>query len=213
MELRRWALPAWVIAASVAAGAHALAGGAPPDATRSTRESVLDLHHADFLEGGPGSRPVAALTARLLGGRGTARLVIAASPVGARVQPPAGPEGVWGSNRLTAQEMLACLAGARLDVLATGPSGVVRGRVARGEARVVHERVFLPDGRVERRAVTQDGEVRDVVFEVDVREAGRHEVEVRLDGHVRIHAVVEVGGSGGRIVALESRDPHAGRQP
>jgi hypothetical protein len=203
---------AFSIAASAAALAHAGAGEAQGARGEAEPREPRVLHHlaSDFVEDEPGARVLAALEARVLHFGGRTWLRLDASPIGPRVVAPPGYRGVAGSNRRTAEEIAAALADGRLEVRVRGPRGTARGHAFAGDLSEVLERRLLPDGRVEHVTASFEAPCRDVRFEVDLGGEGTHDVEVLLDGRVRIRATVRLAGGRARIERLESLGAHDG---
>ncbi len=211
-------LGATLVAASVVSAALALqeSTGAPaPRAPARATEvaQVLDRREADFFEDEPGGRAVAALEARLEREGPRTWLRLRASPVGPRVTPPAGALGIGGSNRLSAQEIAAIVAGKRMEILAQGPAGRARGSVRLGERCEVRERRLHADGRVTHEEPADDPPAREACFEVALEGPGLHAVEVLVDGEVRVRARCRVAPEGGRILLLEGLGAHDGERP
>jgi hypothetical protein len=193
-------------------------GESAPGPPEVPAPDVLDTRSADFPEDEDGSRVVAALEASLQRDRGgAARLVIRASAVGPRVVPPPGVEGVRGSNRICAEEIDAILGGGRAEVrVRTGATGRAArtGVVREGRSARVLERRLSEDGEV--RHVAEGGRRRaEAVFEARLEGDGAFEVDVEVDGRVRVRATGRVGVGSGRITTLAGLSGHgtAGERP
>jgi hypothetical protein len=197
-------LPSLLSVAALAFSAGA--GPRPASLPPSAAPTILDEREADFLEDEPGSRVVAAIRARLVrGAAGGVVLRVEASPAGPRVSPPVSAHGVAGTNRISADEIRALLETGRLTLRASGPAGERLGRLERGEDAAVLVRRFRADGGVLHEAVPAFA----LAGEVALAGAGQHDVELCVDGVVRLAARCRVGRTDARILSLEGRSGHA----
>jgi hypothetical protein len=197
-------LPTLLSAAALAFSAGA--GTRPASLPPSAAPTILDEREADFLEDEPGSRVVAAIRARLVRtADGGVVLRLEALPAGPRVSPPVSAHGVAGTNRVSADEIRVLLEAGRLALLARGSAGERLGRLERGVEVPVLVRRFRADGGVEHEAVPAFA----LAGEIALAGPGRHDVELRVDGVVRLAARCRVGRADARILSLEGRAGHA----
>lgn len=212
-------LGAGLVALSIVASAAALTWGTEgttrpaPRAESAPAREVLHRRTADFCEDEPGGRAVAALEARLEREGERTWLRLTASPAGPRVAPPAGPLGLAGSNRLSAQEIAALVAADRMQILAQGPAGLRRGTLGLGARADVRERRLHADGQVTHEVPSGDPPAREAVFELLLEGPGLHAVEVLVDGRPRVRVDCRLGTGESCIVKLEGLGAHDGEQP
>ncbi len=169
----------------------------------TARTSVLDRRAADFREDEDSARVVASLEATLVRADGRTRLEIRACAVGPRVDAARGVRGVRGGNAIAAEEIAAIVAGGRAEVRVNGRAV---GTLAVGRSGEVLERRLGEDGDVEHVAARGAGPL-EVVFAAPLdRRDEVADVEVVVDGRVRVRARVRDRGM--RLVLLEGVAAH-----
>jgi hypothetical protein len=182
-------------------GGTAAADPRPSPTHVADGEPVLRLPYLDDVDG----RRIARLEVfapRSTGGdagSGGASLKLVASATGPEVDPVSGYEGIGGDNRFTAEQIARILDGSRrLRItardLATGTTAPVR--LYAGAYGTVPQRRLRADGTIDHLAQSARRLPLDLRVEAGPFAAGRHELELSVDGEPRLRVTLTRGPGG-----------------
>jgi hypothetical protein len=169
--------------------------------------AVLDARELAYVEDEAESAPrvVADVRATLAArGDGRAELALRAAAVGEAVDPPPGPRGMRGGNRITARELAALERDGAAELLTRDADGaaVAHGTLATGRRGRVPERRVLPDGRFAWDDAGGPERLLELAFASGPLAPGTYRTELRVDGDVRLVAEWGHDGCRGRILSL-----------
>jgi hypothetical protein len=200
---------------SFAAIALACVAACSPGPSAGGERAVLDRSSTPYLEDEGTGRVLADVRAELVRDGDSARLLLALSAEGPRVDPVPGIAGVRGSNRITARELgrIDVERALRVETRELGRDASVLGESHVARRGAVPERRVDRDGSLDADALGTSDAVLELAVDSGSLGPGEHEMRLWVDGRERLLVRFSFDGSRGRIDSIESLPRPQGMHP